>query len=47
MISGALRQAIDAGCADLVECAQAGCRPIPFTPIADLRRSTEIPEDGS
>ncbi|MEO3783994.1 MerR family DNA-binding protein [Actinocorallia sp. B10E7] len=33
VISDALRRTIEAGCADLVECARAGRCPIPFTPV--------------
>jgi MerR family transcriptional regulator, mercuric resistance operon regulatory protein len=47
VIKQALRQTIEAGCADLVECAQAGCCPIPFTPLADLRGGPDTSQDGS
>lgn len=35
VIRDALRSALDAGCDDLVACADSDCCPIPFTPIAD------------
>ncbi|MCD0449375.1 MerR family transcriptional regulator [Actinocorallia sp. API 0066] len=43
VIAEALRQTIEAGCTDLVECAQAGCCPIPFTPLAQRERRTDSP----
>ncbi len=44
VIGDALRQTIDAGCTDLVECARAGYCPIPFTPLADLAPTKEPSE---
>ena len=34
VIAGTLRAAIDAGCDDLIACADAGCCPIPFAALA-------------
>ena len=47
VVAGALRQTIEAGCADLVGCAQADCCPIPFTPPAGPHRRTETLQDRS
>ncbi|MEU4233209.1 MerR family transcriptional regulator [Nonomuraea sp. NPDC026600] len=34
VIRTALEQTIEAGCSDLLECAQAGCCPLPFLQLA-------------
>lgn len=34
VIRAALEQTIAAGCSDLIECAEAGCCPLPFEPLA-------------
>ncbi|WP_281281030.1 hypothetical protein [Actinocorallia herbida] len=45
VIKQALKQTIEVGCVDLVECAQAGCCPIPFTPLAEPRPGARNPEE--
>lgn len=34
VIRAALQQTVEAGCADLIECAEAGCCPLPFVQLA-------------
>jgi DNA-binding transcriptional MerR regulator len=34
VIRAALEQTIEAGCSDLIECAEAGCCPLPFAQLA-------------
>ena len=43
VIRTALQQTIEAGCRDLIECAEAGCCPLPFAQIARPGRSETNP----
>ena len=43
VIRTALQQTIEAGCRDLIECAEAGCCPLPFAQLARPGRSETNP----
>ncbi|GAA3221503.1 MerR family transcriptional regulator [Actinocorallia longicatena] len=40
VIKTALQQTVEAGCSDLMECAQAQCCPLPFVELAHPDRTT-------